>query len=839
MKNQQSPLISVIRWSLLASLSCCVVQYAHGKTEQTLSTISILPQPAENLPPLLLGPDAGLQLSVTGQIEGQSVDYTRVTTYLAEPEGIVAIDPTGWVTPLANGMVRVRAEIHDGPYAETSIRVSEIERSQPVHFANDLVPIFTKFGCNSGGCHGKSGGQNGFRLSLLGFEPDEDYNHLVREGRGRRLFPAAPDYSLFLLKASGRMPHGGGSRIKEGSHAYRLIRRWIAQGMPPGDPNAAKLARIEIKPDYLLLPREAGQQLTVTAHMTDGSSYDATRIVRYSSNEPEMAEVSPTGLVTIGKVTGDAAIMVRYQEQAGVFRATIPLGVPVDSLPPTRNFIDELVYEKLRVLGLPPSKPCDDTTFLRRTALDIAGRLPTPAEAQSFFANKDTNRGNQWIAELLESTDYADYFANKWSAILRNRRENDLDKRGTFAFHAWLRESLHANVPYDQLLRELMTASGELANRPAVAWYRAVAKNEERMQDVAQVFLGVRLQCAQCHHHPFEQWSQEDYYGFSAFFSRVKTKSGTRPREAVFYHSPGVASVKSPKTGKPVPPTGLGSDAFNLSPEADPRYALADWMTAPSNPFFARMLVNRYWKHFFGRGLVEPEDDIRVTNPATHPELLKALSRYFISSGYDMKRLIQLICESQVYQLSSLPNEFNAEDRMNYSRFQPRRLPAEVLLDSICELTGVPSKFPGLPAGVKAVQLPDNQFTKDSYFLTVFGRPEMNSACECERTQDANLAQCLHLLNSKQLHEKLTADKGRAAKLALDTSRKEEEKIKEIYLLGYAREPNDKEMELALAQLEKKASGLTDEEEMKKARREAYEDLLWVMINSKEFLFQH
>jgi hypothetical protein len=518
--------------------------------------------------------------------------------------------------------------------------------------------------------------------------------------------------------------------------------------------------------------------------------------------------------------------MARYQGQVGVFRASVPLGVPVESTPPPKNFVDELVFKKLKTLGVPPSALCDDATFLRRAAIDIAGRLPTPEETQKFLADTNPAKRDAWVDTLLASTDYADYFANKWSAILRNKRRNETYARGTRIFHDWIRDSLHANVSFDQMARQLLTATGEIGQNPPVAWYREVKESNEQVEDTAQLFLGLRIQCARCHHHPFEKWSQQDYYGFAAFFSRMQRKPGAQFGEERIVHARGVPTATNPKTQQAVAPTGLGSPPAPISNDDDPRAALADWMTAPDNPFFGSALVNRYWKHFFSRGLVDPEDDMRVTNPATNRELLDALAKHFVTTKFDLKGLVRTICTSQTYQLASVPNDYNANDKQNYSRYYPKRLPAEVLLDAIDSVTESKTGFGGVPQSTRAVQLPDGGF--NSYFLTVFGRPESTSACECERSSEANLAQSLHLLNSSEVQGKLSAATGRAAQLAGAKDRSREDKIREIYLRVYSREPQSDELGIALEHLTKA-----------KDEKLAFEDILWALINTKEFLFNH
>jgi len=786
------------------------------------------------------GADARRQLLVTAKFsQGDVRDYTREVSYEASPSGVVQISRTGRVTPLADGKATITAKTPEGLAATLAVSVDEFKNVPPINFPNQIVPIFTKAGCNAGGCHGKASGQNGFKLSLLGFEPTEDYEHLTKEARGRRIFPAAPDRSLLLQKATATLPHGGGKRLTVDSDDYKLLMRWIAQGMPYGKPTDPTVARIEVFPKERTMPLDGEQQLAVMAHYTDGTTEDVTRSALFEPNDKDLAKTDETGRVKVFEQPGDVAVMVRYQAKVAVFRATVPLGAPVGDLPPAKNFIDELVFKKLSTVGMPASELCDDSTFIRRVCIDIAGRLPTAEETRKFLADKDPAKRDKWIDSLLDGTDYADYFANKWSALLRNKRGAPTHTRGTYAFYDWIRDSLLANKPYDQFTREVVAASGDLSQNPPVAWYRQVNNLNAQLEDTAQLFLGMRLQCAQCHHHPFEKWSQQDYYSFAAFFSQVGRKAGAQPGEEIIYAKRGIPAATNKKTKQPVPPAGLGDVPLKLSADDDPRQALADWMSSKDNPFFAKALVNRYWKHFFNRGLVDPEDDMRETNPATNPELLDALAKNFIDSGFDMKNLVRTICRSQVYQLSSIPNQFNAVDKQYFSRYYPKRLTAEVLLDAVDEVTRSDSKFDGLPPGTRAVQLPDNSFNANSYFLAVFGRPDSSSSCECERSQDASLAQSLHLLNSKDVQDKLTNPKGCAATLAADTKQEDEKKIHELYYTAFSRAPDAKELELALNYLGKTPKDKDGKADPKLGKQQGYEDIIWALINTKEFLFNH
>ncbi len=709
-----------------------------------------------------------------------------------------------------------------------------------VSFVNDIVPVLTKAGCNAGVCHAKAGGgQNGFQLSLLGFEPKEDYDSVVKEGRGRRVFPAAPEQSLLLMKASGQTPHGGGVRLTPDSDGYQLLHEWITQGAAYGDGSEPELESVEVQPERGMVPRGGEQQLAATATYSDGSVRDVTSLALYESNAEAMADVSEDGLVHVHEIPGKVAVMVRYQGKVAVFTAAVPLGAIVESLPEAKNFVDEHVFANLKDIGIPPSSLCDDATFVRRVSLDIAGRLPTQAEAAAFLESTDVDKRDELIETLLRSPGYADFFANKWTSLLKNRRDDASDITSNFAFHAWIRDSLLANVPYDQFVRELLAATGTVIGNPPVAWYKRVKDPKQQLEDVAQLFLGVRMQCAQCHHHPFERWSQDDYYSLSAFFTQVGRKpTGVRGEDLIF-HKRGMATAKNVKTGESLVPVALGDDVGEIAPDEDPRLRLADWMSSPENPFFAKAVVNRYWKHFFKRGLIEPEDDIRDTNPPTNPELLASLEQHFINSGFDLKELVRVMTRSHAYQLSAMPSEYNLVDRQNYSRYYPRRMQAEVLLDAIDDISGAKTTFANLPPGTRAIALPDNSYNKASAFLQVFGRPNSASVCECERVQSSSLAQSLHLLNSAEMKSKLAANDGRAAAMVA-TDMTIEAKVTELYLAAFSREPRTEELQTAVQYLNEPlldAEGNPIDET--EAARQNFQDLIWALINTKEFLFNH
>jgi Protein of unknown function (DUF1549)/Protein of unknown function (DUF1553) len=777
----------------------------------------------------LAGPDAVQQLRI--ESSGVGLDRTAIATYESSDNTVATVDRAGLVRPSGNGSTQIIARA-DGNEIRIPIVVERFDNPPPIHFTNQIVPIFTKLGCNAGGCHGKSGGQNGFRLSLLGFEPMLDYETLVKEDRGRRVFPAAPRQSLLLTKAVAATPHGGGKRLEPDSHEFRLIERWIKEGMPIGAADAPTVASIQINPGDRRLSSGASQQLTVTARYTDGHTEDVTRWAQYESNETEIAQVAAGGLVQVREMAGQAAVMARYQGQVAVFLALVPHGESLTSIPEFQpaNFLDERALDRWKALGIRPSQLCTDAEFIRRATLDITGTLPTKDELAAFVADANPAKRDHLIDLLLERPEYAEYFAIKWSDILRNKREGDAKKqKSTYGFYDWIRRQIAQNTSYDQFARRVIAASGSPQTAPAVVWYRSLKKPDEFVDDAAQVFLGMRLQCAKCHHHPFEKWSQDDYYGFAAFFAQVGRKPsivGTKAGrdETVIFHQPN-GGVTNPKSGKAMKPRGLGApEPLQLAPSIDPREKLVDWMVDPTNPFFAKAVVNRYWSHFFGRGLVEPIDDLRETNPAANPILLDALAADFSANGFDLRRLVRTICTSRLYGLSSLPNESNARDKQSFARRYPQRMSAEVLLDAIASVTAVPTTFQGLPAGTRAIQLPDESVGSD--FLDTFGRPKRDTACECERISDASLSQSLMLLNSNEVQSKLASGEGRASTLATD-SRPDSQKIDELFWTAFGRAPSDSERATALTHLETHPN----------QKKEAYEDVIWALVNAKEFQF--
>lgn len=698
-----------------------------------------------------------------------------------------------------------------------------------VDFRNEIEPLLSRYGCNAGGCHGKASGQNGFKLSLFGFDAAYDYDEITKRARGRRIFPAAPEQSLLLLKAVNALPHGGGKRFEVGSDPYNVIRSWIVAGAPASAPGAATVVKLELQPAERTFKPGETQQLAARAIYSDGTTRDVTKQARFVSNLDVVAGVTENGLVSATDQSGEAAVMAQFMGQVAVFNAIVPHGEPLTEIPgfTPRNYVDRLAMEKWKKLGLVPSPPCDDATFLRRATLDVCGRLPTSDEVREFLADEAADKRAKLIDRLLESPDYPAFFALRWSAILRNSQLAGANQ-AAYAFHNWIKDSIAKNQPYDEFVRGVVACSGEWQDAPAINWLWQNRDDQlhQTTADVAQVFLGTRLQCARCHHHPYERFSQEDYYGLAGFFTRLGRKSFGEPPPYFASASP-TTGERSPLTDKTPEPKYLDGEYAKFSAEEDPRQALVDWMAKPDNPLFAKALVNRLWGHFFGRGLVNEVDDLRQTNPPSNPELLDALAKDFVEHKFDTTHVIRALLNSQLYQLSSEPGEKNRHDRQNFARFYGRRMMAEVFLDSVDQATGHKSRFSGMAASSRAVDLPHEGF--GSYFLDTFDRPRRVTTCECERSSGATLAQVLLLANSEEIENKLAAGEGKIAKLQ-ERKLPMKEIVDELYLGAFSRYPNPQELQTTLSFIDK--AGPT-------GQRAALEDVLWTLINSKEFMFNH
>lgn len=702
-----------------------------------------------------------------------------------------------------------------------------------VDFENDLQPIFTRFGCTSGPCHGKARGQGGFQLSLLGFDTDFDFDAIVKESRSRRVFPAVPEQSLLLQKPTGQVPHGGGIRLEANSDEYNAILKWIREGMPRRIESAPKLVKVSVSPEDVVLKNGQTQPLTVTAHYDNDTSRDVTRLAAFQSNESPIASVTEDGVITAGSITGNAAIMGRFMGLIAVCDVAIPrtdvVAPEVYEQLPRNNFIDGLVWAKLQQLNITPSERCDDHTYLRRVTTDICGRIPRPEEVAAFLDDESPDKRAAVVDRLLQEPDFADHWANKWMDLLRPNPYR-VGIKAVLNYDQWIRERFHQRMPWDQFVRELVAARGSTFRNGAVTLFRDRRSPDEVGTLVSQLFMGVRLDCAKCHHHVFEKWSQDDFYSFAAYFKKVGRKGrGVSPpisgsEEYIYAGSKG--SVKHPVTGQEMEPRPLWGDAPMSEDVKDPRDVLAAWMTSPENDQFAQVFANRVWADLMGRGVVEPVDDFRATNPASNTPLIEALGVHFRDSGFSLSELIRVITASHVYQLSSDINSRNAADTRNYSRHYRQRLRAEVLLDAVTEITGMPQKFDAMPPGTKATQIWTHR-TK-SLFLDTFGRPDPNQDPPCERLPESTVVQSLHLMNSEQIHADLVNDKGNAARLA-NSEKSATELAHDIYHLIYGRHPKDSEIQLVTDLLA--ADGAN--------RRQVIEDVMWAMLNTPEFVFQN
>lgn len=810
---------------LRATVVFVVASLAYSPARADDAPLKLMP---ENV--VLQGKDARQRLLLT-EIKERPLDRTRNAKFESETPAVLRVSADGVVTPVATGTGTVRASL-EGREARVSIKVIDGDRELPATFERDILPILARSGCNSGPCHGKARGQNGFQLSLLGFDPDFDFAAITREARGRRVFPAAPEFSLLLRKASGQMPHGGGKKLDPADPGYQTMLRWIAAGTPRTPADAPVLERITLEPADRVLGSKAEQQLIVTAHYSDKSSRDVTHLTSFQSNESVIAPVSADGRVKAGPLPGEAAIMARFMEKFAVCNVVIPLpgSVPAEVYEklPRSNFIDGHVWNKLQQLGITPSEPAGDATFLRRAYLDVIGRLPNPEETREFLADKAADKKAKLIDRLLERPEYADYWANKWADLLRPNPYR-AGIKAVYNLDAFLRDSFRRNKPYDQFVREILTAQGSTFRNGAVVVFRDRREPDEITTMVSQLFLGIRLDCARCHHHPFEVYGQDDFYSFAAYFGRLghKGQGISAPisggEEIIFIKPTG--EVRHPVTGKLMAPRPLFGKAGELDPERDPRQVLADWIVSRENPYFARVIVNRVWADLMGRGIVDPVDDLRATNPPSNGPLLEALADDFRKNGHDMKKLLRTIMLSHVYGLSSLPKDRNAADTRNYSRHYRQRLRAEVLLDAVSDITGVPESFSAMPLGSRAMEL--WTVRSQSVFLDSFGRPDPNQDPPCERTSDTTVVQALHLMNSPNLHRKVTSDAGRAATLAAG-KKTPQEIVEELYALVYCREPSEEERKVCVKLFEEKGT----------TRRQAVEDIMWALLNTPEFVFK-
>ncbi|SPE51578.1 conserved exported hypothetical protein [Verrucomicrobia bacterium] len=726
--------------------------------------------------------------------------------------------------PLADGRTELRAEF-GGKEVCVPITVSNATVTPPISFKRDVMPVFMKAGCNTGSCHGTSRGKDGFHLSLFGFDPDGDYFRLTREQIGRRINLATPEESLIVQKGLGAVQHTGGVRFGTNSALYRTLVNWLVAGAPTDPTNTVCLTGIEIFPkSAVLLGPNAGQRFVVRAHYSDSTERDVTPLTVFLSNNDSTARVSEGGVVTAGQ-RGEAFIQARFGEfNVGAQIIVVPKGSTY-RWPGVAafNYIDEAVYAKLKKLRLAPSEICDDATFLRRASLDITGTLPPPEEVGKFLADQSPAKRQQLVDELLERKEFAQLWVMKWAELLEIRsRDNAVYPKAALLYFEWLRDQIHTNVPLDRIVQELLTAKGSNFRNPAANFYEVEPDTLKLAENTAQAFLGMRIQCAQCHNHPFDRWTLNDYYGFAAFLARVGRKPADDPRETVIFDRQD-GEVKHPVTGAAMVPKFLGGETPEIKGESR-REALARWLTSPQNPYFARHVVNLIWAHFLGRGIIEPVDDVRLSNPPSNPELLEELAAKFIDYRYDFKKLVRDICNSRTYQLSTRPNETNSQDERNFSKAAIRRIRAEVLLDCISEATDTRDKFPGLPRGAHAVEIADGN--TGTYFLTTFGRATRSTVCTCEVKVDPNLSQALHLLNGDTLQNKI--EQGGLVKAMLKQGRSPAQIIENLYLRCLARNPTSEEL-----------SKLQDFLKEGDKPESILNDVFWSLLNAKEFVFNH
>jgi hypothetical protein len=785
----------------------------------------------------LEGNFARVQLVVThgdagGRLTDRSEDLTGQAQFASSDPAVVTVSDSGELVAVKDGQATIAVTRGDAKQ-EVPVTVSGVSDQPVVRFGEHIRPILNKAGCAMAACHAAQHGKGGFKLSVFGFEPEKDRQAMVRDSQQRRTDFVNPERSLLLLKPTMQTPHGGGKRLAKGSVEYSTLLAWIQCGAPPPAKDEAEVVKLHVFPTRRVGQPGISQQLRVEAEYADGKRRDVTALAKYDSLDDGVLTVSPTGRLTVvGK--GQTAAMIRYEGQAETSLFVVPYAEHVELAGwQNQNFIDEHAAAKFRELGIEPSPLCDDATFIRRAFLDCIGTLPTPDQTRAFLADGSPEKRTKLVDRLLGLTgdpaldlyndSYAAWWSLKWSDLLRNSSA-ELGEQGMWAMHNWIRESMRTNKPLDKFVRELISARGSIYTTGPANYYRIHRDPPMLAEATAQLFLGVRLECAKCHHHPFEKYSQDDYYGMAAFFARTGTKNseefGLFGREQVVMVRDS-GDVRHPRTNQVVAPKPL--DAPPADHPLDRRVPLADWLTAKENPLFARSVANRYVGYLLGRGLVEPVDDMRSTNPPTNPPLLDALAAHFAASGYDLKQLVRAIMTSRLYQLDSQPTEANAADSKFYSHYHVKRLAAEPLLDAIDAVTAVPTKHRNLPLGTRAIELPDAEYP--DYFLNTFAKPRRVSVCECERLPDPTLAQALHTLNGDGLVLKIRDAKSRVT-LLVAAQRPHDEIVSELYLAALSRMPSEAELAASRELLAEAPS-----------KPEFYQDLLWALINSKQFLF--
>lgn len=733
----------------------------------------------------------------------------------------------GVALPVKNGMATIHARV-GRQTAVAEVSVEQMDQPFEWSFRNHVQPVLAKAGCSAGACHGAAAGQNGFKLSLRGYDDEGDYLTLTHRALGRRIVPSDPGRSLMLLKPTGAVPHKGGKRFEVGSIDYQVLSEWIAAGIPGPKENEPRIQSIEILPEHFITRPGLTQQLSVLAHFTDGHTEDVTHWVKYTSANETVSQVDENGRVkAVG--FGEGAITGWYLSRIAIATVTAPYTNKVARSAFTRakrrNFIDDLVLEKLQSLNLPPSPKSTDSEFLRRAFLDTIGVLPTERETRDFLASKAKNKRDKMIETLLNRPEFVDYWSYKWSDLLLVETKK-LKPAAMWSYYNWIRNNVAANTPWDKFARQLITAQGSTLENGAANFYVLHEDPRAMSETASQAFLGMSIQCAKCHNHPMEKWTNDQYYKMANLFARVRAKNGSGEGDNIIFVA-NSGDLVQPLTGKPQPPTPLDGTPMALDSSDDRRAHLADWLVSRDNPYFTRAIVNRIWKNFYGAGLVENVDDLRVTNPASNEKLLSAAAKYLADQKFDLKALMRTILQSETYQRTSTVLPENAADTRFYSHYFPRRLMAEVLLDTLSEAADAPTEFKGYPKGWRAMQLPDSNV--DSYFLKSFGRPDREKTCECERTVEPNVTQVLHIANGDTINKKLEAKQNQIARWLAEKA-PAEIIVEEAYLTALSRLPSPVEKQKILKVLA---------EAGEKDQRPVIEDMYWAILSSKEFLFNH
>ncbi|MBT6156558.1 MAG: DUF1549 domain-containing protein [Planctomycetaceae bacterium] len=727
--------------------------------------------------------------------------------------------------PLADGTTEMKVE-YGGHTVTVPVVVAQATADPAISFQQDVMAVFAKSGCNTGSCHGAARGKDGFRLSLFGFDPQGDYHRLTREISGRRVNLALPAESLMITKSIGAVPHTGGSRFKADSEYNATLMRWLKAGAP-NDPKPAavpKVLSLEIYPKGAVLDGEgATQRINVRAKYSDGTDRDVTSLARFSSSNDNSATITQEGTVTATN-RGEAFVMARFDTHTiGTHFIVLPKGLQFAwNNAPAFNYVDELMHDKFKKLRINPSDVCSDDQFLRRATLDITGMLPTAEEFQAFMSDSDPKKREKLVDELLTRKEFVEIWVMKWAELLQIRTTRQVSYKAMLRYYNWLQGRIASNVPMDQMVQELLGSNGGTFANAATNYYQNETNTLKVAENVAQVFLGMRIQCTQCHNHPFDRWTMDDYYSFAAFFSQIGRKRGEDPREMIIYNSGG-GEVRHPVGNRVMQPKFLGGEVPDVKGK-DRRVVMAKWLASSDNPYFARNLANIVWAHFLGQGIVNEVDDVRVSNPAVNPELMDALAGHFTEYKYDFKKLVRDICTSRTYQLSTQTNETNATDTVNFSHGSLRRLRAEVLLDTISQVTDTKNKFSGLPLGARAVQIANGNTS--TYFLTAFGRAKRESVCACEVKMEPNLSQALHLLNGDTVQSKIVA--GKLVDRLLAEGKTAPQVIEQLYVRCLTRKPTAKELASLSAVLAEQ-----------KNDKQVLEDVFWALLNSREYVFNH